>query len=106
MKIIRMSEIKGELNKKGFLTKTLINHKNAAIRNIILKPREIIPGHSVNVDVFFYAVKGTGTIIIGDEENLVIEGDIVVCPPNIEMSVRADQDVEFSFLNVKTPSTG
>ena len=65
MNTIRMSEIKGELNKKGFLTKTLVNHKNAAVRNIVLKPGEVIPGHAVEVDVFFYVVKGKGTIIIG-----------------------------------------
>jgi len=104
MSIIRMSEITGELNKKGFLTKTLINHKNAAVRNIVLNPGEVIPPHNVEVDVFFYVVKGTGTIIIGGKDNLVIVGDIVICPPNTDMSVKANQDVEFSFLNVKTPS--
>ena len=104
MNIVRMSEIKGELNKKGFLMKTLIDHKNAAVRNIVLKPGDVIPPHAVEVDVFFYVVKGTGTIIIGKEENLVVEGDIVVCPPKTEMSVSANQEVEFSFLNVKTPS--
>jgi len=104
MSIIRMSEMTGELNKKGFLTKTLINHKNAAVRNIVLKVGEVIPPHKVDVDVFFYVVKGKGMIVIGDVENVVIEGDIVVCPPNTYMSVKADQDIEFSFLNVKTPS--
>ena len=104
MSKIRMSLIKGELNKKGFLTKTLVNHKNAAIRNIVLKPGEVIPPHNVPVDVFSYVVKGKGTIIIGGVDEAVIEGDIVVCPPNTDMSVKADQSVEFSFLNVKTPS--
>ena len=104
MSIIRMSDIKGELNKKGFLTKTLINHKNTAVRHIALKPGEVIPPHAVDVDVFFYAVKGKGTIVIGDVDNTVIEGDVVVCPPKVYMSVKADQGVEFSFLNVKTPS--
>ncbi len=104
MKIIRMSDIKGELNRKGFLTKTLINHKNTAVRNIILQPGEVIPPHAVDVDVFFYVVKGNGTIVIGGDDNLVKEQDIVVCPPNTYMSVKADQGGEFSFLNVKTPS--
>ena len=104
MSIIRMSEMTGELNKKGFLTKTLINQKTAAVRNIALKVGEVIPPHRVEVDVFFYVVEGKGTIVIGEEDNLVIEGDVVVCPPNTFMSVKANQDVEFSFLNVKTPS--
>ena len=104
MKIIRMSEIKGELNKKGFLTKTLVRNSNVAVRNIILNPGEVIKPHSVEVDVFFYVVKGEGTIVIGKDESSVIEGDIVICPPNTEMSVKANQNQEFSFLNVKTPS--
>lgn len=104
MSIIRMSKITGELNKKGFLTKTLVNHKNTAVRNIVLNPGEVIPPHNVEVDVFFYVVSGTGVIDIGGKDNLVIEGDIVVCPPNTDMSVNANQGVEFSFLNVKTPS--
>ncbi len=104
MNIIRHSEIKGELNKKGFLTKTLVMNKHVAVRNIILNPGEIILPHSVEVDVFFYVIKGEGTIIIGKEENHVTEEDIVICPPNTAMSVKANQNQKFSFLNVKTPS--
>ena len=103
MNTIRMSEVKGEINKKGFLTKTLVTHKNAAVRNIILEPGDIIPPHNVPVDVFFYVIKGKGTIIIDGIDNAVIEDDIVICPPNTDMSVKADQSVEFSFLNIKTP---
>lgn len=104
MNVIRMSKINGVINSKGFLTKTLINHKNAAVRNILLDAGDIIPPHAVPVDVFFYIIKGKGTIVIGDDEAIVDEGDIVVCPPNTYMSVKADKDVKFSFLNVKTPS--
>ncbi len=104
MSVIRMSKIKGEINSKGFLTKTLISHKNAAVRNILLDVGDVIPPHAVPVDVFFYVIKGKGTIVIGEDENLVDEGDIIVCPPNVFMSVKADQGVNFSFLNIKTPS--
>ncbi len=104
MSIIRMAKMPGEINKKGFLTKTLINHKNAAVRNLVLQVGEVIPPHNVEVDVFFLVISGSGTIVIGNEENLVVTGDIVVCPPNTDMSVKANQGVVFSFLNVKTPS--
>ncbi len=103
MSIIRMSEMTGELNQKGFLTKTLIDHKNVTVKNLVLQVGEVILPHSAKVDVFFLVISGTGTIVIGNEENLVISGDIVVCPPNTNMSAKADQGVEFSFLNIKTP---
>ena len=104
MKVIKMSEVKGEINKRGFLAKTLVEHKNATVKNLIISAGDIIPPHRVPVDVFFYIIKGKGTIVIGDSEALVVEGDIVTCPQNVYMSVKADQGVEFSFLNVKTPS--
>lgn len=104
MSLIKLSDVKGEINKKGFLTKTLINHKNAAIRNILLDAGDVIPPHAVTVDVFFYVVKGSGTIVIGANEFEVNETDVVQCPPNTEMSVKANKGVPFSFLNVKTPS--
>lgn len=104
MKVIRMAEVKGAINKRGFLAKTLVEHKNATVKNIIITSGDIIPNHDVPVDVFFYVIKGKGTIVIGGEELAVKETDIVVCPQNVEMSVRADQGTDFSFLNVKTPS--
>ena len=104
MKVIKMSEVKGEINKRGFLAKTLVEHKNATVKNLIINAGDIIPNHKVDVDVFFYIIKGTGTIVIGGEEALVVEGDIVTCPQNVEMSVKANKGVELSFLNVKTPS--
>ncbi len=104
MKIIRMSEIKAEVNMRGFMTKTLVEHENATVKNILINAGDIIPRHNVPVDVFFYIIKGKGTIVIGNEEGFVSEGDIVVCPQNVEMSVKANQNTDLSFLNVKTPS--
>lgn len=104
MKVIKMNEIQGEINKFGFPAKTLISHKNATVKNIIIKKGDIIPKHSVPVDVFFYVVEGKGTIYIGDNAFIVEEKDIVICPQNTEMSVSANFKTDFSFLNVKTPS--
>ncbi|MFW6265125.1 MAG: cupin domain-containing protein, partial [Bacillota bacterium] len=56
------------------------------------------------VDVFFYIVKGKGTLQIGEEKAVVEATDIITCPPNTKMSLNADQGEEFVVLNVKTPS--
>jgi len=104
MGVIKMNQITGELNKKGFLTKTLIHSEHVAVRNILLEIDDIIPPHKVDVEVFFYVVEGFGTIVIGEEEFEVQEKDIVTCPVNTFMSVKANKGVPFSFLNVKTPS--
>lgn len=103
MKIIRMSEIEGRVNPRGVVAKELINHEHVKVMNLVLKPGDSIPEHAVNVDVFFYVVKGKGTLKIGDEKAAVAETDIVLCPPKTPMSVYADQGEEFVILNVKTP---
>lgn len=104
MKIIKINKLKGKENKRGVFTKKLINHDNATVMNLTLTSGDIVPEHSVPVDVFFYVVEGKGTLKIGEEEKVVEEKDIIICPPNTKMSLKADQGVKFSVLNVKTPS--
>lgn len=104
MKIIKMDQIEGKVNKRGVVAKKVLKHDNAQVMNLILQPGDVIPEHKVPVDVFFYVVAGKGTLKIGDEEAVVTAKDIVLCPPNTNMSVKADQDQEFELLNVKTPS--
>ena len=70
--------------------------------NLNLQPGEEVPQHKVPVDVFFYVVSGKGTIQIGEEKAVVSATDIIVCPPNTNMALWADQGEIFSVLNVKT----
>lgn len=104
MKIIRMNEIEGTKNHRGVVSKKLIQNKHTTVMNLILGPGETIPEHSVKVDVFFYVVNGKGTIRIGEDEAVVGEKDIILCPANTVMELKADQDDRFEVLNVKTPS--
>ncbi|MFP4662619.1 MAG: cupin domain-containing protein [Halanaerobiales bacterium] len=104
MNIIKMAEVEGKKNKRGVIAKQLIKHDNAQVMNLVLEPGNIVPEHSVPVDVFFYIVKGRGTLKIGDEKAIVEATDIITCPPNTKMSLNADQGEEFVVLNVKTPS--
>lgn len=104
MKIIKMSEVEGKKNQRGVVAKKLIDHENTRVMNLTLHPEDHVPHHKVPVDVFFYIVKGKGTIQIGEEKAVVEATDIVLCPPEVEMALWADQGEEFSVLNVKTPN--
>lgn len=104
MEIIKMNEVKGMINKRGVEVKQLIKHKDTTVMNLVLKPGDVVPEHSVPVNVFFYIVEGKGTLKIADEEKIVEEKDIILCPPNTNMSLKADQEESFVVLNVKTPS--
>ncbi|MEC9491489.1 cupin domain-containing protein [Flexistipes sp.] len=104
MEIIRMGEIEGFINKRGIKAKQLLKNDDVQIMNLILNPGDAVPEHSVPVYVFFYVVEGSGTLKIGDEENVVSAKDIILCPRNTVMSLKADQNETFVVLNVKTPS--
>jgi len=98
-----LKDIESKVNIRGIQTKTLVDHKNATIKNLILKQGEKIPNHQVPVDVTFFVLSGKGRIIIDDSVYQVMANDIVTCPPNTMMSVIADKDSGLSFLNIKTP---
>ncbi len=104
MEIIKLNEVKGNINPKGIEAKIVLKHEDATITKISLKPGDVLGKHKVPVNVFFYVINGKGTIGIGDEEALVSEDEIIVCPQNTMMTLRADQGEIFEVINVKTPS--
>lgn len=103
MNIIKIDEVEGKVNKRGVVVKELIDIDPVRVINISLKPGESVPDHKVPVEVFFYILEGKGTLRIGDEKAVVKANDIITCPKETIMSLKADQGETFSFLNVKTP---
>ncbi|SDM15698.1 cupin domain-containing protein, partial [Halarsenatibacter silvermanii] len=101
MEVIKMDEIEGITNKRGVTAKQLHKNEDVQIMNLVLKPGDEVPSHSVPVNVFFYVVSGRGTIAIGDEEAEVKQDDIIPCPKNTEMALSADRGEDFSVINVK-----
>ena len=104
MDIIKMEEVEGKENKRGVTAKQLMKNDDVQVMNLVLRPGDVVPEHSVPVNVFFYIVEGKGTLQIGEEKTVVEAKDIIPCPPNTEMSLVADQGEKFKVLNVKTPS--
>ena len=105
MNIIKMNQVPGSKNTKGVTIKQLITHESVRVTNLSLDPGEQVPSHHVPVDVFFYVISGKGTIEIGDEKSVVEATDIIMCPPNTNMGLIADQGQSFNVLNVKTPNS-
>jgi len=103
MKSINMDQMPQELNKYGIKARTLADHQNATIKHLFLEKGGNIPNHQVPVDVTFFILEGSGTITISGEPILVKTHDVVLCPPNEVMSVKADAESILSFLNIKTP---
>lgn len=96
-------ELPQSKNKHQILMRSLVDHKNATIKELSLEKGQIIPEHSFPFDVTFFILEGSGKIKIGDEITDLKEKDIVLYPPNTPMSVYASEDSKLSFLNIKTP---
>lgn len=103
MKSINMDQMPQELNKYGIKARTFVDHHNATIKHLFLDKDGSIPNHQVPVDVTFFILEGSGTITISGNPIVVKTHDVVLCPPNEVMSVKADADSVLSFLNIKTP---
>ena len=104
MDIIKLEEIEGSKRWDGVITKEVFKNDDTTVMNLALEAGDIVPEHSVPVNVFFYIVEGKGSLQIGEEEKVVEVKDIIPCPPNTTMSLKADQGERFVVLNVKTPS--
>lgn len=102
MNHMHLSEIPTKINIREIAAKTIVHHDHITMKNLILKPQEAIPPHQVPVDVTFFVLEGTGSITIGDKTVDVAQNDIVLCPPNTPMSIKASK-MGLSFLNIKTP---
>lgn len=95
--------IVAKTNIRGVSAKTIVDHEHATIKKLFLNPGDSIPTHQVPVNVTFFILEGQGTITIGNETHAVKKEDIVLCSPNVSMSVQADDDHALGFLNIKTP---
>lgn len=104
MEIIKLNEVRGSINPRGIESKVVLKNPDTTVTKIMLKPDDVLGKHKVPVNVFFYVIKGKGTIGIGDEESVVEKNQIIVCPPNTMMTLKADQGEAFEVINVKTPS--
>lgn len=103
MEIIKMESIPLTQNKRGVDARHLLERSSVKVTNLVLNPGDEVPEHAVPVDVFFYVVSGRGKITIGGETAEVQATDIIPCPANTPMAVRA-VDEKLVVLNVKTPN--
>lgn len=60
------------------------------------------PHHHTDVEELFYILEGSGTIIIGDEEMKVVQGDLIYIPPKQihTISHRGKKPLRFITLSI------
>ncbi|NLI13041.1 cupin domain-containing protein [Pelotomaculum propionicicum] len=103
MEVVRMSEVPTFATPLGFLARKLLDQPAFLIMNLLLQPGETVEKHVMPDDAFFYVVKGSGVIMIGEEDTNAGETDIVFSPKNTPRGLRAMPDREFHVLIVRSP---
>lgn len=79
--------------------------------DIVVGKTEMIAGCQSDVrgheeGEMFYCLKGKGTLVAGDENIIMEEGDCVYVPPLMIHQLKADQGEPFDLLWTNTPPFG
>lgn len=102
MEVIDINEI--ETNEDKFSPNRLIQQDDVQVVLLAFAPAQGLKEHTTPVDVFFYIVKGTAEIQVGDEIKEVSEGNIVLSPKDIPHNIRNTSNDDTKVLVVKTPN--
>jgi len=92
-----------KLNIHGIDARPLYDKEDAQVTHIHLLPGQNLKPHITPVDVFFFVIEGTPTIMVGDEKIVVNENDLVESPKNIVHCIYNDSINPVRMLVVKTP---
>ncbi|MGM0444260.1 MAG: cupin domain-containing protein [Fibrobacterota bacterium] len=82
----------------------LYHQKDAQAMHIRLKPGEELLPHKTPVDVFFYVLAGTVTVVIGDEDEAFAADTLIESPAYITHTLKNTSEKETRVLVVKTPA--
>jgi len=75
-------------------------------RNAIQPGKRGSPPHShEHAEQLFYILRGKGTMLLGEEEHKITEGDMIHLPPNTrhQISNGSDDWLEFLILSCRMP---
>ncbi len=88
----------------GLDIKQVYAKENAHAMHISLNKGESLRPHITPVDVFFYILEGTPTIIVGEEEYVAKQDDVIESPKDIKHYIKNDAEPKARILVVKAPA--
>ncbi len=100
MEIIDLDSIESS---EEFKPHKLIQKDEVEVVLLAFEPGQGLPVHETPVDVFFHVVEGEAEIKVGEEKEVVPEGNIALSPADIPHSVKNNSESEAKILVVKTP---
>jgi len=81
----------------------MYNDASAQIMHITLKPGQSLKPHKTPVDVVFYVLEGTPTILVGDESVVFEKDTLIESPANIVHCISNERQNTARILVVKAP---
>jgi quercetin dioxygenase-like cupin family protein len=103
MKIQRISEAKVTDNPHKVDSRKIYDNESAQAVHITLQPGHGLKPHITPVDVFFYILEGSPTVLVGEEKVVVEQDSLVESPKNIVHSLYNETDHVARILVVKAP---
>jgi quercetin dioxygenase-like cupin family protein len=103
MKISNYKNLGDAVNPHGVQLKKLHDTDNAIIMHLLLKAGEALKPHSTPVDVTFYVLEGSPSIMIGEEKVQVQKDDIIESPKDIVHCIYNETDLDIRVLVMKLP---
>ncbi|MHA1150613.1 MAG: cupin domain-containing protein [Promethearchaeota archaeon] len=104
MKITKLNEVNIADTPHKVAVKKLTSFPHATIVHIELKPGEALKKHITPVDVHFYILEGKGSVLIGEEEEIVEKDSLIFSPAKVVHTLSNTFDDLFRFLVIKTPT--
>ncbi|MBT3168244.1 MAG: cupin domain-containing protein [Candidatus Cloacimonetes bacterium] len=90
-------------NPHGVQATKMYDTDDAQIMHLLLKAGESLKEHITPVDVAFYILEGSPTILVGEEKIQVKKDDIVESPKDIPHCIYNETDEVIRVLVMKLP---
>lgn len=81
----------------------MYNDASAQIMHITLKPGETLKPHKTPVDVVFYILEGTPTVLVGEESQVFEKDTLIESPAQIVHCLSNESEVQARILVTKAP---
>jgi len=103
MEIRNYKDMDVHVNPHGAQVNKMYDTDHALIMHMMLKPGQNLKPHFTPVDVAFYILEGTPTILVGEEKIQVKKDDIVESPKDIIHCIYNESDADIRVLVMKLP---
>ncbi len=103
MEIRNYNDLENAKTPHGIKATKMYDTDHALIMHLFLKAGEGLKPHITPVDVAFYVLEGSPTIMVGEEKIKVKKDDIIESPKDIVHNVMNETDSNVRVLVMKLP---